>query len=540
MKVTSYKHKETKIEKVYEIWEAMEYFGSYQKIQYLYVCIATAFVSMYNINYIFVAGDINYRCHVPHCENTPAQYQVDWWPNSTIDRCSRPIYNSSDTCGTFKGLVEECNRWVYESNETIIGELDLACQPLKISMIGTIHNVGMLISMVISGWVSDRFGRKPALIFFAVASCVGIVKSFANSYYMFLVIECLEAALSGGTYPAGMVIMIEAGGKKNRVLAGVLFAYAIYVGESTFAIAAMFLPYWKSLIRLIYTPIILCLSFIYLMSESPRWQFLNGKTEEAIANIERSAKFNKIQINKQHAGDIEILKEKLCIREVEDRESYMKIFTSKEILIRVLVACVTRFTASFVYYGMMIHSVWLPGNKYTNFLLSTVMSFPGELASLYLMNKIGRKLPLIGGFIVCGTLCLASAFIPKAYTWAVISLFLLAKMVMSASFTGAVTYAMELFPTNARGTLLGVCAFASRAGGMLAPLTPMLTDIYPPLPYIFFGCTSIMSGLLTTLTPETKDLPLMDTVEQVEASVSKRKTVAENLEQSRRPSIVPA
>ncbi|XP_053611154.1 organic cation transporter-like protein [Plodia interpunctella] len=515
MKIVS-KNKKEKLEKVYEIWEAMEFFGKYQKIQYLYVCIATAFVAMYNINYIFVAGDINYRCRVPQCEGTPATYRADWWPNTTMDRCSKPILNSSDTCAGFIGSVEPCDAWIYESNDTIVGELDLACQPLKINIIGTIHNVGMLISMILSGWISDRFGRKPAFIFFATASCVGVLKSFANSYLVYVTIECLEAALSGGTYPAGMVIMIEMGGRNNRVLSGVLFAYAIYVGESGFAIAAMMIPYWRSLIRILYTPIVLCLSLIFVMSESPRWQFLNGKTEEAIANIENSAKMNKIDVNKQR--DIEKLKEKLCIRQVGDRESYKKIFTSREILLRLFVASASRFTTSFVYYGLMINSVWLPGNKYMNFVLSTVMSFPGELVSLYLMNRVGRKLPLVIGFIVCGVMCLGSAFVPKVYTWAMIAMFLLAKMVMSACFTGAVTYAMELFPTNARGTLLGVCALSSRAGGMLAPLTPMLTDIYLPLPAIIFGSTSIVCGALLTLTPETRLQPLLDTVDQVEAS----------------------
>lgn len=63
------------------------------------------------------------------------------------------------------------------------------------------------------------------------------------------------------------------------------------------------------------------------------------------------------------------------------------------------------------------------------------------------------------------------------YTWAMITLFLLGKLVIALCFTGAVTYTMELFPTSARGTLLGICALASRSGGMLAPLTPILVNI---------------------------------------------------------------
>lgn len=208
--------------------------------------------------------------------------------------------------------------------------------------------------------------------------------------------------------------MIEIGGKKNRILSGVVFAYAIYVSECLFAGIAMAVPYWKTLIRIIYTPGILCLSFIYIVKESPRWQFLNGKTVQALETMELAAKVNKLKVNKQDPANIEAkLKENLSIGDTENKESYIKIFTSKQILLRLLVAAVSRFTSSFVYYGLMINSVFLPGNKYTNFMLSTVMSFPGELISLYLMNKVGRKLPLIIGFIICGAFCVGSSYIPE-------------------------------------------------------------------------------------------------------------------------------
>lgn len=80
-----------------------------------------------------------------------------------------------------------------------------------------------------------------------------------------------------------------------------------------------------------------------------------------------------------------------------------------------------------------------------------------------------------------------SIFLSSVYTWAKISLFLLGKVVIAACFTGAITYAMELFPTSVRGTLIGLGAFASRIGGMLAPLTPILVKCCN-----FFGSLSVL------------------------------------------------
>ncbi|CAK1587221.1 unnamed protein product [Parnassius mnemosyne] len=512
-----------------EIIEIMQNFGKYQKLQYFYACLAVFFITMIHINFVFVAGDLNYRCRVPECENQYAVYNVTWWPNSTIDRCTRPKlkqgFEIGQTCtnDSFTNAVEECTDWVYETNNTVIATLNLACQPWKSNLIGTIHNFGMMFAMITSGWLADRFGRKPTLIICSVGSCIGHLKVFTSSYYVYMFIEMLEAVVAGGTYTAASVLMIEISGK-NRILAGVLFAYAIYMGESIFACIAMFVPYWKDLIRIIYIPPIIFISYIFLLKESPRWLILNGRTEDAKSILLRISKVNNININKQKLENMneEDLKKQFKIENYEYKETYGDVVKSKEILKRVLVGAFCRFTASFVYYGLMMNSVYLPGNKYTNFMLSTVMSFPGELISMYLMNRIGRKLPIMYGYFICGLLCVASAWTPEGYTWLKIALFLFGKLLVSMCFTGVITYTMELFPTSVRGTLLGICSLASRTGSMFAPLTPILNTVSVILPSMFFGGFAIVAGSLLTLTPETKHLPLMDTVEQIERSIKLR------------------
>ncbi|CAK1587215.1 unnamed protein product [Parnassius mnemosyne] len=512
-----------------EIIEIMKKFGKYQKVQYFYACLAAFFITMIHINYVFVAGDINYRCRVPDCENQYAVYNATWWPNSTIDRCTRPklkedfVVGQTCTNESFTDGVEECTDWVYETNNTVIATLNLACQPWKSNLIGTFHNVGILFAMLMSGWLIDRFGRKPILIICSVGSCIGNLKAFTSSYYAYVFIEMLEATINGGTNTAAVVLMIEIA-SKNRILAGVLLAYATYMGELTFACIAMFVPYWKDLIRIIYIPPIIFIFYIFLLNESTRWQILNGRTEDAKNILLRISKVNNIKISKQKLANIneEDLKKQFKIENYEHKESFRDLLKSKEILKRVLVGAFCRFTANFIYYGLMLNSVYLPGNKYTNFMLSTVISFPGELISMYLMNRIGRKLPMMYGYFICGLLCVASAWIPEGRVWLKISLFLFGKLLVSVCFTGVVTYSMELFPTSVRGTLLGVCAVAARTGSIIAPLTPILNTVFPVLTSMFFGGFAIIAGALLTLMPETKDLPLMDTVEQIERSTKLR------------------
>ncbi|XP_045537085.1 organic cation transporter-like protein [Papilio machaon] len=401
-----------------QICDIMERLGKFQRIQYAFSFLATLLVTITHINYVFVAGELNYRCLIPECEDTYKDYSPTWWPNSTIGKCLKPILrpNVGPICtnDSFTSELEDCTEWVYETNNTVVAELKLGCQPWKVNMIGTTHSIGLLLAMIVSGWMIDRFGRKPIFIFCLVGSCIGHLKAFTSVYYIYVLIELIEAVITGGAYTAVSVLMMEIGGKKNRLLAGVIYAFGIYLGESVFAVMAMFVPYWKNLIKVIYTPPILILSYVYFLKESPRWQIVKGKTECAKKTLLLISEYNKVNINKDKLESMneEELKIEFKIENCQQKETFRDAMKSREIIKRLVVGSFARFAACFIYYGLIINSVSLPGNKYTNFLLSSVMSYPGDLTALYLMNNVGRKLTLVYGYIVCGLLCVASVCFP--------------------------------------------------------------------------------------------------------------------------------
>lgn len=143
---------------------------------------------------------------------------------------------------------------------------------------------------------------------------------------------------------------------------------------------------------------------------------MSGKVKNAKILMKKIAKDNKITINNEELTNIEEekLKEKFDIKSDEVKESLLNAVKSKEIIKRLIVACMSRFTTNFIYFGMLVNSVWLPGDKYLNYLFFTLLSLPGEVLSLYLMNKFGRKIPLLIGFLSCGALCIISGFVPES------------------------------------------------------------------------------------------------------------------------------
>ncbi|XP_068617307.1 organic cation transporter protein-like [Battus philenor] len=510
-----------------DVFRDIEKFAKYQKIQYFFICIPLLMVSMIHVNYIFVAEDINHRCRVPECDDSAAIAEMPhWWPQNVDSRCFRPVVDDSNfekanqTCSSkiFSDAFVECDEWIYESDNSIVSALNLGCQSWKSTLVGGVHNAGMIVSMMITGWVSDKIGRKPTVIMCSIGGAVGVFKIFIKDYYAYLGLEFLESMLASGLYTVAVVLLIEVGGESTRVLAGVVFAYAVYAGEVLFAFIAMGLQYWKYLILVVYTPMYIFVFYGFVLRESTRWQMLRGKMTEAKETLKVIAKTNKINITDEEIMNIkdDELRARFNVSVQKEKETIKDIINSKETMVRLIVASFCYFSSSFLYYGMAIHSVLLPGNKYTNFILSSLTSFPGDLLTFYVFNKIGRKLSLQGGYVFSAIFLMAQAFTPDSIMWLKVLLFLIGKVGVVVCFTGIYTYSLELFPTSVRGSLVGWGNTAARVGSMLAPLTPLLSAELSSLPSILFASTAIIAALLLTFTPETKHLPMFDTIAQVE------------------------
>ncbi|XP_073955106.1 organic cation transporter protein-like [Choristoneura fumiferana] len=511
-----------------EVFAQLSSFGKFQTIQYFLICLPLMVVSMMNVNYVFVAENVNIRCRVPECDNENATASIPtWWPQSDDTKCYRPIFNLTEANATCSNQdvnrFEECNEWIYEDSNSVITVLNIGCQTWKASLVGTIHNVGMLLSMFIMGWIADKFGRKPTIVVCSVGGVIGVFKIFIRNFYAYLGVELLEAIVASGLYTVAIVWMIEVGGETKRVITGVLFSYAVYVGEVLFAFLAMGLQYWKSLILAVYTPAIIFVVYALVLRESTRWQLLRGKAAEAKNTFKLIAKINKQEIPDEDIDNIneDVLRYQLNIASQKEKETMKDVIKSKEMMIRIAVSSFCFFTASFVYYGLFLQAVLLPGDKYLNVALTALAAFPGDLLAFFTFSKYGRRISLQCGFIACAIFIMAQAFTPNTISWLKLILFLLGKLGSALCFTGMFTYSLELFPTSVRGSLVGFCNTVGRIGSMLSPLTPLLVTEPVPLPSVLFATTAVMSAVLLIFTPETKNLPMFDTIQEVEAYKSK-------------------
>lgn len=69
------------------------------------------------------------------------------------------------------------------------------------------HNTMYLLNLLISGYFSDRFGRKTVFMFSILsASTFGFIKSFSWNYGMFLALEMIETFFASGFFISAYIL----------------------------------------------------------------------------------------------------------------------------------------------------------------------------------------------------------------------------------------------------------------------------------------------------------------------------------------------
>nr|XP_026496253.1 organic cation transporter protein-like [Vanessa tameamea] len=501
--------------------ELVSGFGRYQVWQCLLALLPVICTAMSNTNFVFAAAAINYRCAAPECEAPNATSALpSWWPPSiTDDRCSRPVYNNNSCDINDFDNFKECDEWIYETKDSVVAEFGLACQEWKRTLVGTIHNLGVLISMPLMGFVSDRIGRRSAIIISGLSLGLGAFKVLSgggpNGYITYVCIEFIEALLVTGTYTTCFVLIVELIGSDKRIIGAAAVGISVAVGELILDLIVWYIPYWRNFLLIIYCPVPIFLLYTYLLEESMRWLITNGRNDEALILLQKIAHCNRFAMSEKTIDEInKDSKEKDALH--EEKFNIKLLFSSKALLKRVIVCSWWWFTAAFVYYGLMINSFALPGNKNTNFALSSLATIPGDIIAVITLDRLGRKKTLLGGFLFCGLCCVTNGFIQE-YKIASTAIFLIGKMSISACFNAVYVYTSELVPTSARGSLVGTCSMLARVGSVLAPLTPLLRQWWHSLPTLIFGCASLSAAVLTLATPETLRRPLPDTVAEATA-----------------------
>ncbi|KAG6440875.1 hypothetical protein O3G_MSEX001534 [Manduca sexta] len=520
-------------------------FGKYQLLLLFLLAFRDSFLAMCNFNYVFTAAEVGYRCEVPECELSTTKFNDTWTsfalPNVS-NTCYRmapqyasngnyteqderwlSIWSRNETClpEHFSNRTMPCQKIVYEDYNSIVAEFDLGCEPWKRTLIGTVHSLGLVFSFIVSGLISDRYGRKVVIVVTPlVVGVAGLIKSFSVNYWMLLVLEFLEAALGYGN--ASLVLSLETVSQKRRVVFSCIVDILTSIGSAFFGLIAWKVPYWRHMIRAIYAPLLVVVFYIFLVDEGVRWLLAHNKKHEAVRVLNKVAKINKITLSqKAKAMLIKITEERNKSDEANqssppEQAHLLSVLRSRKMVMRVALIAASFFCATFVYNGTIINSTTIWGNKYLNFSALLLVAVPTRIVTAFTLMRFGRKAPICVAYSLCAAFFIASAFVPKSIWWASVLFYLVGNMCSSYGMFSMYVVAMEVFPTTSRNSLTNIANTVGRLGSVLAPQAPLLDQFMLGLPSILFGIVALGPAMLALLLPDTSKAVLPDDIADAE------------------------
>ncbi|XP_063709688.1 solute carrier family 22 member 4-like [Culicoides brevitarsis] len=376
-------------------------------------------------NYVFTAGVVPHRCAIPECESSsnPKEHWISFSIpqkpyDETPESCSRfSTLAPSCTADSFnRSMVVACDELVFDTEEiTISNEWNITCDEnkWKLSIVGTINNIGQFICTSITGILSDRYGRRITLIAgLMFGGIFGILRALSPNYLTFVLFEFMDTLFSAGTASVAFVLGMEFLPSKHRTIGGLTFSALYPVGGMIIALLAYLLQNWRYLLLALYVPALFTIFLYWMISESMRWLHTKSRIDEISEIIQAAAKMNNVQLSEK---SLEMLKNPRKLDEnasEEKRETLLSIFKYKRMFFIFVNSTFCMLVNTLVYTGLSLYAVHLGGNKYLNFTIVNLIELPSHVLAYFLLEKAGRRYSMSSTMILAGIFCFTTEMLP--------------------------------------------------------------------------------------------------------------------------------
>lgn len=330
---------------------------------------------------------------------------------------------------------------------------------LQVEVVAGALLLGAVLGALVSGWVSDRLGRRRPLIFCAIGFAAASVYS---------AIPHILAELEGARLAAGVAIGMASAltpiyiaevsppGVRGRMvslnqLAIVLGILAAYFGS--WRLAGLGPESWRWMFAVAAIPSA-CYWFGLLgIPESPRWMISKGNEAGALLVLERISSHDEA-----HRNFHEIRRSLIEESEV----SFTQLFSTplrRPMWFAIVLAILCQVTGvnTIVYYGSLLlqeHAGRSTSSALGANVMVGVVNLAGTLLSMSIIDRVGRRLLLLVGSGGTGValLILGFAFSQQHQNYSVIVACILVYVFFFAlSFATCIwVYTSELFPNAVR------------------------------------------------------------------------------------------
>ncbi|XP_074991229.1 solute carrier family 22 member 6-A-like [Calonectris borealis] len=452
-------------------------------------------------------------------------------PDATLGSCRRYVASSPANGSSGPQATEPCHDgWDYDRSiyvATIVTEWDLVCSYRQLrQMAQSIYMAGVLVGALVLGGLSDRFGRKAMLMWsYLQLGVMGTCTAFAPNYASYCVFRFAGGMALSGFGLSIACLVVEWIPTPYRAITVAITGFAYTLGQILLAGVAYAVPHWRWLQLTVSLPFFVFLLYSWWLAESARWLVLSGKAERAVKVLQRVARINK----RKEEGEkitVEILRSNMKEELAGLKSSYTISDLVRTPVIRHIFFClsIVWFSISFSYYGLAMDLQNFGVSIYLIQVIFGAVDFPAKVVVTISLSYIGRRVSLMVALFLAGLVIIANIFVSTELQTVRTALAVIGKGCLSASFNCVFLYTTELYPTPIRQTGLGFGSTMARVGGIVAPLVKMMDEYYPFLPPAVYGVAPVVAAVAAGFLPETLNMPLPDTIEEVESRAKRKKT----------------
>lgn len=489
---------------------------------------------------------------VHHCKLIDDN-NATWLLNESLPLADPPSHKSLyDQCHMFadqsnhsKGVQKCENGYVYDDNRDLFSvamEWDLICsEKYQLRVFQTLFLTGAVIGGVFGGALADKFGRKPlALTTLYCSMALSIIAALATHPYVFAAAKFLQGIMAQACMAGSMSLKIEMLPTKYRAKA---HAIGEVIAATLCVLHIVLVTYlsgnWRYVEYLNVLPMMVTLGNIWIVPESIRWLLKNKKEEQAMATIQRIAKYNGITIPTSFKYELQSVIHDIEGEAEKHKDSGLKdLFRHKTIAVFTVVFMTNWISGTFLGMGVVLSLTRFSGSIFTNYLIMALAVFLVKTVFFITAVKIGRRITITMAFFTAGLTMLFSTLNDAVLEWDPLITTIsgtTARGCVSALMSISFLYVAEIYPTELRTFAQGCCSGAGRIGSMLVPAALLIGDYtWDWLPFVLFGICGLISGSITQILPETRNKPMPnnvdDTLQMKRSKIIKSKGDKENKE----------
>uniref|UniRef100_A0A914QUF7 Major facilitator superfamily (MFS) profile domain-containing protein n=1 Tax=Panagrolaimus davidi TaxID=227884 RepID=A0A914QUF7_9BILA len=403
---------------------------------------------------------------------------------------------------------------------TAIQRWDIVCDKAVLrAVIQSMYYVGQMIGSIMFGFLGDRIGRKKVFFIALVVQFVSGLGMALSPHWSIYALSRLGVGIAHpGIFVIAVVIGVELIGPKYRQLSSVLASIFWSCGQIILGILAYNVRDYRFLHACIAFPALLFVSYWWLIPESSRWLVAHKRYKEADQVLRKASKINGTYLPPNWYEHL--VNDDLINNRESKHHNFLDLIKTPVIRKRALASFFCWPVCSMLYYGISMNTNFLGGDLYLTFIFGGLSEFPALILTGVLVDRIGRKPVLIGGFITAAFAMLSSVVLDgEVYPAIGITQSLLAKSALALTYSTLYIFTPELFPTVIRNTAMGGCSTIARIGAITASYVSMwLVDSFGKMVMVipFAGLAICASITVLLCLPETSGKELHETIEDVE------------------------